>query len=739
MKPSQSLSIIIVNYNSCELLKGCLQSIQETCRDVDPEILVVDNDSKDSSVEMVRETFPSAEIIASPVNLGYARAINQASEITTGQYILILNADIIIKPKAIQSLLSFMEKHPGCGIAGPKLLYPDGRLQLSCRTFYTLKTILFRRTFIGQMFPKSNTLKDHLMSEWDHNCEKDVDWLVGAALIVRRDAIDQVGSMDERYFLYLEDVDWSYRMNIAGWKVCYVPQAEVIHYYRQGSRSESGFTRDVFIHLVSMLRYYDKWDKMLYILKKTLNILRRPAFMLLDLAGILFSFWIAFNIRELIGITESEPSCPISAYHKPVFIFSGITILTYYLRGLYENKRTWLWVDRFFLAAKSTLISSFIMLIVLFLFSINYEAGFVYSKIILISFAVTAMLAAAIIHQFTYFISKWLWRKRFNLKRLLIVGHDQTAMNIKEELSKTPGMGYDLAGFISPENDLANLAGFRMAGNIQELIEICDRERIQEVVFVNIDKYYKNIIFPFIRCRKKMIDVKIISDDFGAEAIDSRIKDFAGFPSLDFECMPSYYIGSCLKRLTDITIALAGLIILSPLILFILLRLKFEDGEAFFIQKRLGKNGKEFFLYKFRTMIPDAENHKEHLDNMATDGLLFKVRNDPRATRFGRFLRKYNLDEIPQFINVLKGEMSLIGPRPPLPGEVAQYEDWHKARLEVKPGITGLWQVDKKRKWKFDEMVKLDIHYILNWSLLLDFKILLRTPGAILRGTGVRL
>ena len=121
---------------------------------------------------------------------------------------------------------------------------------------------------------------------------------------------------------------------------------------------------------------------------------------------------------------------------------------------------------------------------------------------------------------------------------------------------------------------------------------------------------------------------------------------------------------------------------------------------------------------------------------MAEDGRLFKAENDARVTRLGRFLRKYNIDEIPQFVNILKGEMSFIGPRPPLPEEVAQYEKWHKARLEVKPGVTGLWQVDKERKWKFDEMVRLDIHYILNWSLLMDFKILLRTPGAILRGTG---
>ena len=177
-----------------------------------------------------------------------------------------------------------------------------------------------------------------------------------------------------------------------------------------------------------------------------------------------------------------------------------------------------------------------------------------------------------------------------------------------------------------------------------------------------------------------------------------------------------YYIGLGIKRLADIIIASIGLIILSPFILLIALVLKSESNAAFYNQIRIGKDGKKFLMYKFRTMVPGAESQKADLENMATNGPLFKSKNDPRVTRFGKFLRKYNLDEIPQLLNVLRGELSFIGPRPPLPEEVSEYEDWHLSRLEIKPGITGLWQVDKKRKWKFDEMVKLDIYTFLSFQ-----------------------
>lgn len=185
-----------------------------------------------------------------------------------------------------------------------------------------------------------------------------------------------------------------------------------------------------------------------------------------------------------------------------------------------------------------------------------------------------------------------------------------------------------------------------------------------------------------------------------------------------------------IKRMMDICGALAGLIILSPLFILIPILIKLSDpeGPVFFKQIRIGENGKTFTIYKFRSMVHKAEDLLDHLlDKNETSGPIFKMKNDPRVTRVGRFLRKTSLDEFPQLVNVLKGEMSLVGPRPPLPREVEKYTDYDRQRLLIKPGCTGLWQVEGRSSVGFETMVKLDIEYINKRGILLDIKIILKT------------
>ncbi|MBN8250841.1 sugar transferase [Priestia flexa] len=184
------------------------------------------------------------------------------------------------------------------------------------------------------------------------------------------------------------------------------------------------------------------------------------------------------------------------------------------------------------------------------------------------------------------------------------------------------------------------------------------------------------------------------------------------------------------KRSTDIVGSLAGIIVLSFLFLVISVWIKIEDprGPVFFSQKRVGKDGKEFNMYKFRSMVTDAEERlKELLALNETTGAMFKMKNDPRVTRVGRFIRKTSIDELPQLFNVLKGDMSLVGPRPPLPREVEEYTSYDKQRLLVMPGCTGLWQVSGRSNIGFKEMVELDLQYIQNRTLLFDIKIIFKT------------
>ncbi|HVA88197.1 MAG TPA: sugar transferase, partial [Candidatus Saccharimonadales bacterium] len=192
------------------------------------------------------------------------------------------------------------------------------------------------------------------------------------------------------------------------------------------------------------------------------------------------------------------------------------------------------------------------------------------------------------------------------------------------------------------------------------------------------------------------------------------------------------------KRVVDVVGALFGLIVLSPVFATLALVILIVDGRpVLFRQQRVGLGGRPFSLLKFRTMVPDAEGRLAEL-RMRNEirGPGFKITEDPRLTRTGRFLRRSSLDELPQFWNVLRGEMSLVGPRPPLPGEVAGYDGWHRRRLEVRPGITGLWQITARREGEFDRWVQLDLAYIDGWSLWLDVRILLRTVPVVLAFQG---
>jgi len=198
------------------------------------------------------------------------------------------------------------------------------------------------------------------------------------------------------------------------------------------------------------------------------------------------------------------------------------------------------------------------------------------------------------------------------------------------------------------------------------------------------------------------------------------------------------YIYLFLKRIIDILGAVAGIILLFPVFIITSILIKLDSrGPIFFVQKRCGKNEKLFNMYKFRSMCVDAEQKLEQVKHLnETEGVIFKIKDDPRLMRVGKFIRKTSIDELPQLINVIKGEMSLVGPRPPLPNEVEQYEPWQKLRLSVKPGLTGLWQISGRSELGFDDMVRLDLMYIAKRNLFFDILIILKTIPVVFKSRG---
>jgi len=223
------LSIVIVNWNTREFLSRCLKAVYDTTSHLDFQVIVVDNGSTDGSQEMVQQAFPDVHLIANQENLGFAGANNQAIRHSQGRYVLLLNSDAFVGENTIEQMVAFMDAHPEAGMAGCKLRYEDGRLQPSCYSFPSLLTELWIATQLDKLFPKSPVFGKYRMTFWGYDNVRQVDVILGAFMLVRSTAITQVGLMDERYFMYSEEVDWCYRFKEKGWKIYFNPGVEAVH------------------------------------------------------------------------------------------------------------------------------------------------------------------------------------------------------------------------------------------------------------------------------------------------------------------------------------------------------------------------------------------------------------------------------------------------------------------------------------------------------------------------------
>lgn len=260
------LSIIITSYKNPELTKVCIDSIIRNCRLADYEIIVADSETEEKTRMMMREDYPNVKFFPFNKNVGFQELVKKGIEASIGEYILILNADIIVKKNSIEKLLDFIKKNPEVGIAGPQLINFNETLQYSCFKFYSPLTILYRRTFLGRMSFAKKHLDSFLMKDFDHKSQKEVDWIMGSALITSRKAVEKVGFMDSRFRMYLEDTDWCRRFWEKGYKVVYFPEPQMYHYHGRGSAGKSVlkslmFNRLTWVHIESAMKYFIKYYK----------------------------------------------------------------------------------------------------------------------------------------------------------------------------------------------------------------------------------------------------------------------------------------------------------------------------------------------------------------------------------------------------------------------------------------------------------------------------------------------
>ena len=258
------LSIIITNYKAPNLLKICLQSIKEAAVNLAPEIIVVDSEAEAETEEMIEQEFSEVKYYPFNKNVGYARVVNQGLKKANGKYLLILNADIVLEKDCLEKIINYLKMRPAVGMLGPQLLNFDGSVQESCFHFYRPMTLVYRRTFLGKTKKGRAEIHRFLMNDFDKKNIKEVDWLLGAALMISRPALEKVGPMDERFFLYFEDVDWCRRFWENDYKVVYFPEARMHHYHGRGSKKTGGiidlfFNKYLWIHIASAGKYFWKW------------------------------------------------------------------------------------------------------------------------------------------------------------------------------------------------------------------------------------------------------------------------------------------------------------------------------------------------------------------------------------------------------------------------------------------------------------------------------------------------
>jgi exopolysaccharide biosynthesis polyprenyl glycosylphosphotransferase len=324
-------------------------------------------------------------------------------------------------------------------------------------------------------------------------------------------------------------------------------------------------------------------------------------------------------------------------------------------------------------------------------------------------------------------------------RNVLILGTGPEAHALRHHLESIRHLGYTFKGFIDFPGSTSRFTATSgdVVGTLDTLFQNARKQFVDEIFFTT--PCERGIVQSVLdQARVHGVDLRVVPDMYDGLAWNSPIEYIGQFPTIPLHCGHVPEVGLFIKRLIDVLLSGVALIMLLPLLLIVSIAVKLDSrGPIFYSSERIGKRGRVFKCTKFRTMVRDAEKRRADVMHMnERDGVLFKISNDPRITTVGRFLRKYSLDELPQFLNVLKGDMSIVGPRPPLASEVQEYKLNHLRRLDVTPGITGLWQVQARQDPSFDSYISLDVTYIDNWSIWLDLKIIMRTIIVVFAGTG---
>ncbi len=466
------------------------------------------------------------------------------------------------------------------------------------------------------------------------------------------------------------------------------------------------------------------------------NDLPKINLLVVDICCIIASFLLTTWIRFGVFIDHF--------YDIQIYGIAFITILSlyvaiYYLSNTFHRFFKRGFVEELFVVLKLNLILALTITSVMYLF----QEGASYSRLFFVSFFVLNTLITYTARQYYKIYILAVYRKSTSSSKIMIMTTYNQIKNILTRMKNESEWEYDITFLTILDVDMVGqkIDGIEVKANIHNMYDVAKLE-VLDGVFINIpsDSLLDiNLDDVILRFQNMGVTVNLSINTFGLKIHEKVIREISGYNVLTFSSRLFGEGQMVIKRITDLLGGLVGSMITILLMIFIAPAILIESpGPIFFSQTRIGRNGRRFKIYKFRSMYMDAEKRKQEL--MAyneMNGFMFKMKNDPRVTKVGKFLRKTSLDEFPQFFNVLKGDMSLVGTRPPTENEFMQYESRHKRRLALKAGVTGLWQVSGRSDiTDFEDVVKLDLEYIDKWSIGMDIKILLKTLGVVIFGRG---
>ena len=684
------LSIIIVNYNVKEFLEQCLISVQNALKGISAEILVIDNSSSDGSAELIQEKFPDIQITVNSKNAGFARASNQGLQIAQGEFIALLNPDTLVQEDTFSKMLDFFKAQPRAGMLGCKILNPDGSLQLACRRSFPTPWVAFTKlSGLSYLFPGNRFFGKYNLTYLDPDKSYEVEAISGSFMMLRRQVLEDVGNLDESFFMYGEDLDWCFRIREQDWRVIYFPETQIIHFKGESSkRAQFDNLKQFYIAMELFVKkhFKRKYFFMPYWLLKAaiwfragislfIKLMRYLAIPLTDFGFLSLSLTLGILMR--FGDLSKLPS------FIPVIIsYSLIWLLLLKLFGCYDKSRF-----SFTKAGMAVFIGFLVNTSLTFFFN-----QYAFSRIVVLAGGVFSLIAVPgwrllirALSRNRFFPFSETLGERFLVRNTIIVGDLKSGEKLIEKFNSQIDSDYRISGLISTNGRHTgkNVAGVKVLGTFEDINFIIRENSVQEVIFSTHSLSYDQILKVISRTGKQRVSFKLIPSNLdviiGKASID-RISDVP-LLEIDYKLHQTAYLA--VKRMFDFTLALVILTLSLPLFLY----KKFVTSQG--MQKKFvyGEKNKQILLHQF---------------------------SGPESQVTNKF---------PYLWAVLKGDVSFVGK------ELVEVSDDFSGTAEkpnLKPGLTGLQQINRYKLIAEEDKDKYYLYYMKNYSPLLDIEILLK-------------